>query len=143
MEIPELIPSNIQVRGARTLLDVYKQAKKTTGGLELSQGDGNVRPSIGQVLKVGELSEYKVGEILVFRRYAADLITIDTPEGPQEICLLDDIEVLSTLSAGVEAPIRGGKYEQINNKQDARKKTARSLKDEGESPSKEGRKKDN
>lgn len=89
--------------GKRLLLEVFKQASETSGGLLLSQGDGYATPVLGTVIKAGSESKYKEGDVLMWRRYSIDTLKIDLGEGEQEYSILEDDDVVAVVEPPVEA----------------------------------------
>lgn len=134
----KILKQEIVPVGKRLLIEPFKQATKTTGGLAIVEGDGNATPVVGTVIRTGDNCAYKVGNVLLFRRYSIDSLKVYAEDGEQEIYLLEESEVIAFLESGeVAPPGRKGDYSQISMKQNADEKTA-GLKEA--SPSKEARK---
>ena len=133
MKLPDLIPENIYPVGPRILLEVYKQADKTSGGLEMSEGDGHATPSIGRVVRTGGPGgPYEVGDFLMWRRYGVDSIKVSTAEGDVEFYLLEEQEVIAKINGEVDTPQKRSNYNQIIEKQNA---TRTKEQEQGEIPS--------
>lgn len=111
-----LTQQNIQPIGDRLLIEPYKQASETTEGLIVSEGEGYAAPVIGTILKVGDkVTSYKVGEVVMMRRYSVDSLKVYSEDGEKEIYLLECSEVVARVSDGepVEPP---DEYHQIKEK---------------------------
>ena len=88
---------NVVPKKNMLLLEPYKQADETEGGLVISQGDGFASPIMGTVLRVGSKATYKVGTVVMFRKYSVDALKLNTSEGQKEFYLLEDEEVIATV----------------------------------------------
>lgn len=107
MQMPELTPENIypvtQSRTtARLLIEPFKQAKETSAGLQMSEGDGHATPVYGMVIKASDGATYKEGDAVLFRRYAIDSLKAYTADGDREIYLLEESEVIAIVRGKVE-----------------------------------------
>lgn len=142
MDIPALNADTITPVGARVLLQIHRYAEKTTEGLEVVSGDGNMAPSFGLVLKVGNESKYHPDDYVLFRRYSADILTIDTPDGQIELSLLEDGEVLALVSEQVDSQAREQKYSQIIEKQQHASKSKEEIEGEENTSEEGGKEKD-
>lgn len=113
--MPALTQDNINPIGPRLLIEPFTQAKETSGGLIMSDGDGHATPVYGRVLKVGlPGSIFKVGDCLLFRRYAIDSLKAYTAEGDKEIYLLEENEVIGVVRDGVDTRVKQSDTSQIN-----------------------------
>lgn len=91
------------------LIEVEEQTE-TSSGLLLSEDGGPVMPTVGKILKSGELAEYKKGEVVIFRKYSADEIKVTTAEKEEKYWLLEDSEVIALVNKKEK---EDNKYEQI------------------------------
>lgn len=118
----DLTLDNIFPQGNRLLIDPFKAAKETTEGLEMVEGDGYATPSVGTIIRVGDglTYPYKVGDVVMMRRYSVDSIKVLTSDGEKEIYLLEASEVIAVVRGEVGPPEkeRVGDYSAINEKQD-------------------------
>jgi len=84
--------------------------KETSSGLLLAEDGGYTLPTVGTVIRSGELAEYKEGEVVIFRKYSADEIKVTTAEKEEKYWLLESSEVIGLISS--ENP-EIDRYEQI------------------------------
>lgn len=117
-----LTPSNDNIVpiGRRLLVEAYKQAKETDGGLEIVEGDGYATSVFGEVLRAGEECRFKKGDVLMWRRYSLDSLKVYTEEGEKEYFLIEESEVIAMISEIVEPK---DPRKQIKDKKDAIKET--------------------
>ena len=111
--MPKLSTENISPVGKRLLIEPFKQAAETSGGLIMAEGDGHATPVYGRVLKVGGDCQYKPGDCLLFRRYAIDTLKAFTADGDTEVYILEENEVIGIVS---DAPAPPKEREQIKAK---------------------------
>lgn len=113
---------NIYPIGARLLVEKFRQAKETTEGLEMSEGDGYSTSVLGTVIRCGDKCvSFGVGDVLMWRRYSVDDLKVYTGEGEKEYSLIDESEVIAKVCDPVVPP---DKHLQINLKKNATKETA-------------------
>lgn len=92
-------PEKIVPKGGYLLVEVYEPPKETSAGLEVFNSDAlYATPVMAAITRTGEKSEYKVGDKVLFRRYALDELKLPTAEGEQKIFLLDEKEIIAHIS---------------------------------------------
>lgn len=111
---------NVQPVGKRLLVEAYKQAKETSAGLEMVEGEGWATSVMGTVIRAGEGCSFKPGDVLLWRRYGIDSIKVYTEDGEVELYLLEESEVIGQINGSQETP---DPYSQINLKHNASKRT--------------------
>lgn len=99
-----IIPTdkNILPIGRRLLVQSIKQAEKTSSGLELSAGDGNATAVYGKVIRAGEGCNFKEGDLLMWRRYSLDVLTVTAEDGEHEYNLIEESEVIAFVKPDTE-----------------------------------------
>jgi len=86
---------NVYPIGKRVLLKIYESANETEGGLTLSHSDNtHMAPILGTVLKVGDKSVFKEGDMVFFRRYSVDELKFVTSSGEQKVHMVEDDEII-------------------------------------------------
>lgn len=95
---------NIFPTGKRLLMEAHDHAEETSEGLIQVNENTNTAPVIGTVVRTGEDSQYEIGTVLMWRRYALDTLTIPTSEGESKYHLLEENEVVAVVKVGEVAP---------------------------------------
>lgn len=126
--MPELTSENIVPVGSRLLIEPFTVGE-TKSGLVLGEGDGHATPVYGTVIKVGDNCIFKVGDHLLFRRYAIDSLKTYTADGDKEVYLLEETEVIGVVRGGVEPREKQSNTDQIKEKHNATR-TSKEDKDE-------------
>ena len=81
--------------GKRVLISPIEAANKTESGLVMENSSNTASlPVKGEVLEVGELSQFKKGDIVLFRRFSVDMLTMVTPKGEITVNVVDDEDIL-------------------------------------------------
>jgi hypothetical protein len=76
----------------KMLVEPLKAEQTESGFLNIEQG--NTTPTMGKVIKSAS-ANYKVGDILFFRRYSCDHISFNTKDGGQDsIYIVEDADVV-------------------------------------------------
>ena len=120
MMMPALTPENIAPvdRDARAtgryLIAPSIQDEETSEGLVQSEGDGHSTPVYGRILKATSTAKFKVGDNVLFRRYAIDTLKTYTAEGDKEVYLLDEQEIIGIVRDSVDPPQRQSNTAQIS-----------------------------
>lgn len=78
----------------RVIITPYEGADTPTVGYELSKADSNPVPVIGTITKVSTDSAFKVGEIVLFRKFGSDALKFQTKKGEEKVYLVEDSEIL-------------------------------------------------
>lgn len=94
--------NNIKPTGSKILIEVAEVAKQTSSGLIIADTATNFAPVTGKIINVGELSVYKIGQQVLFRRYSVDELKIVSPTGEQLFYFLEDADVLALVEGEVE-----------------------------------------
>lgn len=81
--------------GARVAIEPYQGDEKSLSGLELSSANNATLPVRGKVLSAGKESVFKVGDILYFRRYSVDILTLNENGLEKKINMVDDADVIA------------------------------------------------
>jgi len=82
--------------GKRVLISPIEAANKTESGLVMENSSNTASlPVKGEVLEVGELSQFKKGDIVLFRRFSVDSIKLITEKGEIETFFVDDEDILA------------------------------------------------
>lgn len=130
----QLTKENIKPVGNRVLIEPYKQASTTEGGLILSEGDGYASPVIGTIVATGDTATYNIGDIVMMRRYSVDSLKVYAEDGEKEIYLLECSEIIAKVQSGqVGPPERKTDYSKIKELKDAKQRTEEVLKEEQKS----------
>jgi len=83
------------------LIKPRTRTAETDGGLVIPEESYTPTPVVGDVLAVGEESQFKVGDIVFFRRYSIDELKFNTADGVQQIVsLITDDEIVAKISNG-------------------------------------------
>lgn len=98
----------------RYLIEPFLQAGKTSEGLELAEGDGHATPVYGRVISASPGCRFKVGECVLFRRYAIDILKAYTAEGEKEVYILEDQEAIGIVHGEVESKKKQSNTAQID-----------------------------
>ena len=77
------------------IIKEFEKDTVTESGLELPESSTAGTPVIGQVIAVGEHSHFKVGDIVLFRRYSVDELTFQVDGKKQTVNFLTDSEVVA------------------------------------------------
>lgn len=94
------------------LIKIAEKTQETESGLITADTATNSAPVVGEVIRKGDQALFKVGEIVMFRRYSVDEIRVPTETGEDDIFyFIEDTDVLSVIK--VEPLPEENKYEQI------------------------------
>lgn len=84
----------IQPIGKRVIIEPV-EANETTNGFKLSDENSSMTPMRGTITALGDVDGFDVGEIIYFRRYSADELKYQTPEGEKKVFLVELDEILA------------------------------------------------
>ena len=77
------------------IIEPLEAPTESESGLEMPEDTNPGTPTIGRVIKVGEDSQFKEGNLVFFRRYSVDELRFRTPSGESTVNLLQDDEVVA------------------------------------------------
>jgi co-chaperonin GroES (HSP10) len=84
--------------GKRMIIEVSSQNGSTSSGLLVAETQSNMAPVMGLVKKAGDQSEFKVGQTVMFRRFAVDELKFaNTDTSQTTLNMIEDSEVLAVL----------------------------------------------
>ena len=89
--------SKIEPVGDRVLVENIEGDTKSKMGLELSDANGKELPIMGKVLAIGSESKFKVGDVLLFRRYAVDELKFNREGEETTIYLAEGVDVIGRI----------------------------------------------
>ncbi len=73
---------------------------ETSTGFVMPEEGYSPTPVVGKVLAVGEMSQFKIGQTVFFRRYSVDELKFVSPDGQNQIVsLLGDDEVVAIIKS--------------------------------------------
>ena len=82
--------------GKRIIIDPEKITETENGIQRADQGQS--MPVKGTVIAVGKDSQFKLGEVLLFRRYSVDELSMPSTDGSvQNVYLCDDEDIVARL----------------------------------------------
>lgn len=87
--------------GARCLIDVIEADKVSQSGLELANSNSLQLPVRGKVIRSGDASLFKEGEVLLFRRYAVDELKFNIEGNEVIVYIVDDADVIAKVTPKV------------------------------------------
>lgn len=89
---------NIKPNAGFLLLEVPDKPTETVSGVLLASDDNNSVPMMAKIIATHAESTYKVGEMVLFRKYSVDEIKVKDKEGQKTFWLLETENVLATIS---------------------------------------------
>ena len=92
IDITKIVP-----QGNRSLVQAYMGAKQTESGLHIAEKESDATPVMGTVIHQGMTSQYTLGQVLLFRRYAVDELKIQGENGEVLVYLIEDPEVIAVI----------------------------------------------
>lgn len=104
-------PSLIKPVGDHLLIRTFVANDTTASGLTIVDNNSNSFPVSAEVIAAGPQSKYKVGDKVLYRRYALDELKVSSGGVTQTIAMLEDSDVLATYG-DVDVPSRPP-YDQI------------------------------
>lgn len=90
-------PKKVKPMGKRLVLEIYEGVDKTESGFELVNSQGNSAPVIGTVIRISDVSSYKIGDKIIFRKYAVDSINYQSEDGEKKVYILEEDDVLGVI----------------------------------------------
>lgn len=75
----------------------FERETTTESGLELPENQNQGTPVVGEVVAIGPESQFKIGDVVFFRRYSVDSLTFKVDGKTVEVNLLTDSEVVATI----------------------------------------------
>ena len=88
--------NNVEPIGARVIIEPEKLTETDSGILRADQGQAT--PVKGTVKAAGKDSQFKVGDILFFRRYSVDDLKMPMADGTeQSLFICDDADIVARL----------------------------------------------
>lgn len=85
---------NIQPVGKRCLIETYKESSVTSSGFYRAEKEYEATPVVGTVFRAGTESSYKVGDIVMFRRYSLDELKFTDDTEEVSLNLVEDDEIV-------------------------------------------------
>lgn len=91
---------NVIPVGDRYLIETYKAADESSTGLSMENQNNTANaPVIGTVLKAGDKGTFKVGEMVLFRRYSIDELKFINADGEQIVHIVEGSEIIATMGS--------------------------------------------
>lgn len=79
-------------------IEPHKASETTSSGLVLEYNNNTASAAVlGKVVKAGNESKYKEGDIILYRRYSQDEMKFILPEGEKSIFFVEDDEVVAVI----------------------------------------------
>lgn len=88
-------PSEITPCKKNTLVQPYKAEKQSSAGLVWETTNANIAPVSGTVIKASHDSLYRVGQVILFRRFSVDELKFITKTGENVVYLVEDQDVIA------------------------------------------------
>lgn len=90
----------IQPLAKHILVKPIGRPTETSTGFVMPEEGWSPTPVVGLVIAAGEGSQFKVGQIVFFRRYSVDELKFISADGQNQIVnLLSDDEIVATIKA--------------------------------------------
>lgn len=85
--------------GARSLVRPHQAAHQTESGLIMDNTSNTAAAPIrGTIIAVGDTSTFKVGDLIMWRRYSVDDLKFITEKGEEVVSLVSDEDVLAKIT---------------------------------------------
>lgn len=84
------------------LIKPLSKVEETSAGFVMPEDtSANTAPVVGEVLKAGDESQFKEGQLVFFRRFSVDELKFSNPDGSQQVVsLISDDEVVALVNNG-------------------------------------------
>lgn len=84
---------NIKPLGKRVLVKPLKKGVKTSSGIILPESEGNDNENIAIVEAIGEVSEVKIGDKIIFKKYSGT----ELKDSDEKYLILDINDILGLI----------------------------------------------
>ena len=97
-----MLENNIEIQpvGNRVLVLPEKGDGESKSGLTLSTSRSDQTPVFGKIIKTGDqVKNYKVGDVILWRRYSVDQLPLDIQGKRETVYLIDGEDILAFISS--------------------------------------------
>jgi len=90
LDVADIVPLKTGV-----IIKELERDSVTESGLELPEAQHAGTPVVGEIVAAGSESQFKIGDIVFFRRYSVDELTFQVDGKKQTVNFLTDSEVVA------------------------------------------------